>query len=195
MTDDENVWCIMKESIQFDGVAEKLNHFYPRAQVYLNELMDYKMLVPRSKCETDEGFLQLIPYIAVVCGDYVMAYQRVKAGESRLDGKWSIGFGGHINDGDDSYFDGAVREGREELTGFRAECLGPAIGFIYDSSNPVGRVHLGVLHVYDFAKSPVVPTEVPSHRWILARNVYDWVTAETWSMYAGGMIQESRGGK
>jgi predicted NUDIX family phosphoesterase len=192
---DEVVWCVTKETVRIDSTQPAINQYSPHAAGMLKEILEYRLLVPRSVCETDEELLQVIPYIVVKCGDHVMCYQRGKAGEPRLDAKHSIGFGGHINTGDATYIDGAVREGQEELHGFGATCLSPALGFIYDDSNPVGRVHLGVLHVYDFPKAPVAPAEVHPHRWARLETVLDWVSMETWSMTAARMIQESRRGK
>lgn len=55
---------------------------------------------PRSEVETDETRLQIIPYIVVMNRQGVFGYCRAKGGEQRLDGKWSVGIGGHVNDGD-----------------------------------------------------------------------------------------------
>lgn len=56
-------------------------------------------MMSRDICETDENYLQLIPYIAVVNerGEY-FSYERGSAGnEARLHAKRSIGLGGHID--------------------------------------------------------------------------------------------------
>lgn len=61
-------------------------------------------LMSRTFCEQDSNYLQLIPYIALIDitdqeKGKVLVYQRGKAGaEGRLHGKFSIGFGGHVND-------------------------------------------------------------------------------------------------
>ena len=190
---DEVVWCVTKETVRIDSTQPAINQYSPHAAGMLKEILEYRLLVPRSACETDEELLQVIPYIVVNCGEHVMAYSRA-GGEPRLDQRSSIGFGGHINIGDETYADGAAREGREELRGFRDKCLSPALGFIFDDSNPVGRVHLGVLHVYDFTKAPVVPAEVHPHSWLPLKSVRDWLSMENWSQTAARMIQESSRG-
>lgn len=76
--------------------------------------------LPRTlQLEEDLNRLQPIPYIAVRTKDgrYV-TYARYKGGEARLEGRISIGLGGHVNDTDksssESYpsdiWNGAIRE-------------------------------------------------------------------------------------
>jgi predicted NUDIX family phosphoesterase len=109
---------------------------------------------PRSEVETDPAFKQLIPYIVLACGDLLFHYRRGSAGtEKRLAARRSVGIGGHISEADaaggtDPYRTGMMRELAEEVDlgcGFRERC----VGFINDESTPVGRVHLGVVHVFE----------------------------------------------
>ena len=85
-----------------------------------------------------------------------------KAGEQRLVAKGSIGIGGHMNDGDEGLFaldraayDAAVqREVGEELkisTAYRNR----AVALLNDDSNEVGRVHLGVVHIFTLDRADV----------------------------------------
>src|SRR5882757_8802237 len=56
---------------------------------------------PRSQCETDPSFKQLIPYIVLRCGSQIFHYRRGMAGtEKRLQSLRSIGIGGHISTAD-----------------------------------------------------------------------------------------------
>lgn len=190
MADDEVVWCVPAAAVPLSLGRCPLNHYSPEVNNALPDLLEFKRLVPRSKCEADESLLQIIPYVAVVCGDYVMVYTRGTAGEPRLNAKQSIGFGGHLNDGDKSYLDGLCREGREELIGFLPGATTAPIGFIYDDSTPVNRVHLGVLHVYAFTDCPVVPAEVHLHRWARIEHIIPSETVETWSRIAAIMLME-----
>ena len=109
---------------------------------------------PRSEVETDPAFKQLIPYIVLKCGDLLFHYRRGSAGtEKRLQALRSVGIGGHISEADaaggtDPYHTGMMRELTEEVElgcGFRERC----IGFINDDRTPVGRVHLGVVHLFE----------------------------------------------
>jgi predicted NUDIX family phosphoesterase len=78
-----------------------------------------------------------------------------KAGEQRLVAKGSIGIGGHMNDHDEGLFaldraayDAAVqREVSEELR-LGARYTNHVAALLNDDSNEVGRVHLGVVHVF-----------------------------------------------
>lgn len=121
------------------------------------------MIGSRAWLEEDEDFLQLIPYCVVTAEDKVLTYSRTnQGGEGRLHGKVSIGFGGHINGFDTvpaSLDEGiigisktvaksAYRELEEEL--LLPIDLDDAYdlnfkGLLFDDSNPVGRVHLGLL--------------------------------------------------
>ena len=109
---------------------------------------------PRAEVETDPAFKQLIPYIVLRCGDQLFHYRRGAAGtEKRLEARRSVGIGGHISEADaaggaDPYHTGMMRELAEEVElgcGFRERC----VGFINDDRTPVGRVHLGVVHLFE----------------------------------------------
>lgn len=115
------------------------------------EFMEFR---PRSTVEEDPTFKQLIPYAileAEIDGvQSIFQYTRGKGqGEKRLHALKSIGIGGHISkedaDGEDLYRSGMMRELTEETvieTSYEEEL----VGFIYDDTTPVGRVHLGVVH-------------------------------------------------
>ena len=139
--------------------------FRPADPDYLARLLDPAALHfrPRSECETDPGFKQLIPYLVLACGGSVFHYRRGAAGtESRLTAKRSVGVGGHISQADaaggaDPYRTGMGRELAEEVAvGAFAE---RPLGFIYDDTTPVGRVHLGVAHVLELERAEATPRE------------------------------------
>jgi len=111
--------------------------------------------MPRDQAETDERFLQVIPYCLLIHGQDIFIYSRnKKGGEDRLHEKLSMGVGGHINDGDHAddpllaYLEGTVRELQEEV-GIEIPIQaigGTVLGLLHDDESPVGRVHLGILH-------------------------------------------------
>lgn len=131
------------------------------------------LFIPREQAEQDENYLQIIPYVTVAEAEHhrLLAYKRQGGGEARLEGKWSVGFGGHIDDTD--CFDkdhvpfmnvltfAAYREVFEELVFKNTWDMMslPAltiVGLIYSGNfrdaGPVDRVHLGVamaLPVFD----------------------------------------------
>jgi predicted NUDIX family phosphoesterase len=140
--------------------------FTPEVARYLPHLLDPAHLSyrPRAEVETDPSFKQLIPYVVLRWRDQVFHYTRGrKAAETRLHALRSVGVGGHINDTDrvttgDPYRAGLLREIAEEvdLQSDYEECC---LGLINDDSNPVGQVHLGVVHVLDLADPRVRPRE------------------------------------
>lgn len=111
----------------------------------------------RDKIEQDESYLQVIPYVVLKHKNRVFAYQRTKkSGEKRLHGNWSIGVGGHINPQDcippskvlgvyGAFWSGVDRELKEEVGAVPDKFDLAAL--IFDPSNAVGRVHLGVVYV------------------------------------------------
>jgi predicted NUDIX family phosphoesterase len=136
--------------------------FCPRVEAYLPKLLDPAQLSyrPRAEVETDPSFKQIIPYVVLRWGEQVFHYTRGrKATEARLQALRSIGVGGHISATDTGLFDdayrtGLLREVEEEVyleTSYRERC----IGLINDDSNPVGQVHLGIVHVFELAEPKV----------------------------------------
>jgi predicted NUDIX family phosphoesterase len=84
--------------------------------------------------------------------DLVFHYRRGVGGtETRLRAKRSVGIGGHINDADagaaDPYHAGMMRELTEEVdiaSGYEQQFL----GVLFDPSTEVGKVHLGLVHLF-----------------------------------------------
>lgn len=204
MTDNERVLCVPSEIVD----AYALNTVDEAMEVFL-QLAVHK---PRKTdgdypgCENDPSFRQLIPYIVVRNRrGRILCYQRKNGGEKRLDAKWSIGIGGHVNDGDSGWLGGVIREIREELSGVGVVALtgngiGPEsslhgpIGFIRDDSDAVGRVHLGVLYVLDVPDG-VTYREEGDAVWSSYPEVID--DLETWSKLAMQMVRawERNGGE
>ena len=120
--------------------------------------------------EHDPSFKQLIPYVIfrhcdAAGRETVFQYTRgTGQGEGRLHRKRSVGIGGHISaidaaaDGGNPYEEGMRREMEEEVaidTPYSARC----VGLINDDQTEVGRVHLGVVHVFDVERPAVHPRE------------------------------------
>ena len=144
--------------------------FSPDTDRYLATLLDpaNTQYLPRSEMETDPSFKQLIPYCIFrhVNAEGVVSlfqYKRGKGqGEARLHAKRSIGIGGHIStlDKDEAspYDQGMQRELEEEVqikTGFKQHC----VGLINDDETEVGKVHLGVVHIFDVEQPNVESNE------------------------------------
>jgi predicted NUDIX family phosphoesterase len=121
----------------------------------------------RAAAEEDPGHKQLIPYCIFRCGDRVLHYTRGKSGgESRLHAKISVGVGGHVNPidtgngrtGPDAYHAAVTREIEEELElpGAHEHRI---IALLNDDSNPVGQVHLGIVHLIELESDAVSSRE------------------------------------
>lgn len=120
---------------------------------------------PRRVLEEREDYRQIIPYIVLCVGDRVVRYTRTPAGgETRLHGRMSVGLGGHVDlvdsktSGDRFELLGTVEKAAErELQ----EELGEVIctrrrwaGLLVDNDTAVGRVHIGLIGIWDIEGLP-----------------------------------------
>jgi predicted NUDIX family phosphoesterase len=150
----------------FQGFSTKVARYLPR--LLEGDQIQY---LPRGRMEDDPSFKQLIPYILFRYTDdngtiHVFQYQRGGGmGEARLHAKYSVGVGGHISSDDASaghlrhvYREGMQRELAEEVA-IDTPYDETVVGLINDDETPVGRVHLGVIHLCDVAQPLVTPRE------------------------------------
>lgn len=165
---DENVLVIpesiLNDIVQFEGFVRGSDHLIER--ILSSNYLSFR---PRKQMESNQSFKQLIPYVILEYQNRglepeLFTYTRgSKQGESRLHKKRSIGIGGHISEQDsrdtsNPYLVGLHRELAEEIT-----IEGPyslqSLGLIYDSSNEVGRVHLGIVHRIGLSQPTVSSNE------------------------------------
>ena len=154
-------------SSEFDRLG-RFQGFSPEVDRYLDALLapDIPTFRPRSEVEDDRDFKQIIPYVVFRSGDQVFSYARGKAGtEARLRKLRSIGVGGHVAEQDaegratrDAYEVALRRELAEEVAIMTPGRLS-TVGLINDDSNPVGEVHIGVVHLYDLDRPEVASLE------------------------------------
>ena len=158
----ENVLVIKRSLFDRLGAFQGLN-FEPER--YLETLLSRgnNFFLSRTAAERDPDYKQIIPYAILAHADRVLYYVRgKKAGEQRLVAKGSIGIGGHLNDRDESLFAwdenayraGVEREVNEEIrigTTFDDRI----VALLNDDDTEVGRVHLGVVHVFKLAQAKV----------------------------------------
>lgn len=106
--------------------------------------------------EYDENFKQPIPYVVLKNKlGHVGFYQR-NGSENRLKGIWSVGFGGHVDESDQSkegtlfktFINCAKRELNEELSLTLLHDL-KFLGIINEELTKVGRTHLGFVFLYE----------------------------------------------
>jgi predicted NUDIX family phosphoesterase len=148
------------------GAFKGLN-FEPRK--YLDAILTRgnNFFLPRGKAETDPTHKQIIPYVLLAFENKVVHYIRgKKAGEQRLVAKGSIGIGGHMNESDESLFAldeaayraGVEREVSEELK-INTTFEDRIVALLNDDSNEVGKVHLGVVHIFKLREPKVEKRE------------------------------------
>ena len=121
---------------------------------------------PREEAEEDPRWKQPIAYALIVNPELqlVFAYQRSKRGdqyhEKRLQGKWSWGVGGHIDKADldqgNPIHTSLAREIREELGEINSSSP-EVLGYINDDTDPVGRVHFGILYLIRTSETEIQP--------------------------------------
>jgi predicted NUDIX family phosphoesterase len=96
----------------------------------------------------------------------VFCYKRGQSqGEARLHRLRSLGVGGHVSEEDarggrdlDAY-EAALRRELEEEVAIGSPGTIRRVGLINDDATPVGRVHLGVVHLYELERPEVTPLE------------------------------------
>ena len=140
--------------------------FCPDIEKYLDVILNpiHASYRPRPEMEQDPSFKQLIPYCVFRCNGEVFYYQRGNSqGESRLHAKRSVGVGGHVSTLDlnreaSPYLEGMRREIEEEV---ELECgwVESCIGLINDDQTDVGKVHLGIVHLFELDNPKVQPRE------------------------------------
>ena len=163
---EENILVIKRSLFDQLGSFQGLN-FEP--EKYLKAILSRgnNFFLPRTRAETDPTHKQIIPYALIAFENKVLYYVRgKKAGEQRLVAKGSIGIGGHMNESDESLFAldeaayraGVEREVSEEIkidTHFEDRI----VALLNDDDTEVGRVHLGIVHLFQLAEPKVEKRE------------------------------------
>ena len=165
MQNEERVLVV--RSAELDRLG-RFQGFSSEAERYLSallvpELMEYR---PRSQVEEDPAFKQIIPYVVFRAGDTVFCYTRGRSqGEARLHRLRSLGVGGHVSEADAgggkswSAYEAAMRRELDEEVVLDSPGRIRQVGLINDDATPVGRVHLGVVHLFELERPAVAPRE------------------------------------
>ena len=125
--------------------------------------------IARPQAESDPAYKQIIPYALIAFQNSVLHYVRgKKAGEQRLIAKGSIGIGGHMAEDADkflwhstdeeTYRAGVEREVNEEIK-IDAPFEDQIVALLNDDSTEVGRVHLGIVHIFKLKEPKVQKRE------------------------------------
>lgn len=185
---------VFRETGYFQG-------FCSDVEKYLQVILDpqHASYRPRPEMEKDPSWKQLIPYCIFRCGDSIFAYQRGSGqGESRLHAKYSVGVGGHVSTEDlqgqqEPYLEGMRRELDEEISiesGWTEEC----VGLINDDETEVGRVHLGIVHIFELDSPQVQPREESMNNagFVQLSELVDRIEEfETWSQFCLKFLAEN----
>ena len=164
---DENILVIRRSLFDELRAFHGLN-FEP--QKYLDAFLSRgnNFFLPRAEAEINPAYKQIIPYALIAFQNKVAYYVRgKKAGEQRLVAKGSIGIGGHMSEEKDellwqldeaAYRAAVKREVNEEIK-IDAPFEDRIVALLNDDSTEVGRVHLGVVHVFKLAEPKVEKRE------------------------------------
>ncbi len=105
----------------------------------------------RASVESDEAWLQLIPYVLLQNQSGRLWCYRRSGGDERLADRRSCGLGGHVEREDqateplETLLYCARRELAEELSDPSPVAALTPLAWIYEGESAVGRVHIGVL--------------------------------------------------
>jgi predicted NUDIX family phosphoesterase len=162
----ENVLVVRRSLFDQLGSFQGLNF---EAQKYLDAFLSRgnNFFLPRSEAEINPAYKQIIPYAVIAFEDSVAYYVRgKKSGEQRLVAKGSIGIGGHMNETDESLFaldEEAYRAGVEREVNEEIKIDSPfedrIVALLNDDTTEVGRVHLGIVHVFRLTEQKVQKRE------------------------------------
>ena len=168
MAKEEQVLAIKRDVLEQEGMFQGITFDVDR---YLRAIFvsGVPRFMPRSEAEQDPTHKQLIPYVVMTCNGEILSYVRGRrAGETRLVGNRSIGIGGHINPVDDmplfntdykeAYLAAVEREVEEEVS-IDATHSDSIVALLNDDSSEVGKVHLGIVHLWNLSAPAVTRRE------------------------------------
>src|SRR6266550_5866718 len=165
---NENILVIRRSLFDELGAFQGLSF---ETEKYLRAILlrGNNFFIPRSQAESDPAFKQIIPYALIVFQNSVLHYVRgKKAGEQRLVAKGSLGIGGHMAEDSDrflwhstdeeTYRAGVEREVNEEIN-IDTRFEDRIVALLNDDTTEVGRVHLGIVHVFKLDEPKVEKRE------------------------------------
>lgn len=168
MSSELQQMVLVVETQTIDRIGLFHGHMF-ETEKYLSVLLDSarNFFAERSLAEKDARYKQLIPYVILRYEATVFSYVRgKKSSEARLVAMRSIGVGGHIEPTDQSlfssdremYLEAARREVGEEVK-LDSPYHENIVALINDDSTEVGKVHLGIMHIWDLAEPKVTKRE------------------------------------
>lgn len=171
---------------------------------YSSRILENFEYMPRGLAEQDPNFKQPIGYAVLLNPSLkkIFAYRRSKKDEeyteTRLQGKYSWGVGGHIDKSDagNPIHSSLLREIEEEI-GLRHDQIQNirVLGYVNDDENDVGRVHFCILYGIETAVADILPKSEIMHGKLMTIDELEElvsnpeVEVETWSKIAFGPIK------
>ena len=162
----------------------------------LKKIVQNGLFLRRGELEEDPSYKQIISYAIISDKDSFYLFRRTSGQtEKRLQNKFSLGAGGHMNPNDSTeskeqyLIDELKRELSEEvklLNGCLIEDI-EFIGYINDDTIPVGRVHIGLLYIIHVSNKEVYinETDKMTADWIEKSSLAEFYgRMETWSKIA-----------
>jgi len=127
------------------------------ASVEKSIVNDYEYL-KRGIAEDSVSYKQIIPYIVFKHQEsYFLMQRSSKASEKRLANNYSLGIGGHLRKEDIDFkriHEWGMREFKEEVA-YCGTGKMQFLGVLNDDSTEVGKVHLGLVFIYEAASSDI----------------------------------------
>ncbi len=199
--DGEEILVVRRDLFDTLGAFQGLTLEVDR---YMPALLDpaNNFFMDRAEAEEDPGHKQIIPYALLRHeGRYLHYVRGSSGGESRLHAQGSVGIGGHINPVDEredhlgraTYLAGVERELAEELV-LEGDPPQKVVGLLNDDSNAVGRVHLGVVHVFELSSETVAAREEALAE-LQLRSIDElrgplYASLETWSRHCVDALEQ-----
>lgn len=163
---DQSIMVVPTETLlgqkYFEGFVASHEHDYQ------NIILENFKYLRRGNAEEDPSHKQPISYCLIVNPGMkkVFAYQRAVKDEhyteQRLQGKWSWGIGGHIEELDEEngnpIHESMLRELEEEIT-INGEVNIKTLGYINYDNDDVSKVHFGILYLIETDATQVEPKD------------------------------------
>ena len=178
MPDDNEIILAVKRVYLFPTTAYFFTGFRPAGQINYESIIEKNFLtLTHGSATQNKSLKQPIAYVTIynVTEKKFFIYQRATEdkdyGEKGLQGKLSLGFGGHMKPLDNKDGGGIrkslIREIGEEtgLTGMLGDIK--LLGYVNDESNDVNRIHFGMLYAARTDSLLISPKDPEIKKWEL----------------------------
>lgn len=144
--EDEKILVVSSEVVFKNGAWQGFSTDFP--EWLTSSILENKRFERRGNVEEDPSFKQIIPYVVFKVGDQLFLMQRrPDHTDERLASKYSIGISGHLRE-DDLVSENPIEWGKREFweeVEYDKEPTFSVIGCVYDESDAVGGVHMGIV--------------------------------------------------